>query len=210
MNTVEEILKTSHYQTFDLIEGDVRDSNSREKFNLSRLDSYDLEDKSCLDIGCNAGYFLFKLIESGASKLTGIDSGEKFVLILNGLNRKIYKSPIVIGILGDIFTYKFDEKFDFIFCFSTFHYFGYNQHFFFDRCYDLLNDNCTLLLEVEEYPINDKPHTDIDPRDKDRLYPNELAMQGFIKDRFTILNKYISTNQKGSVYDRWFYELKKV
>ena len=210
MNNIEEILAASHYQTFDLIEGDVRDSNSKEKFKLSKLSSYGLQGKSCLDVGCNAGYFLFNLIDKEVSKLTGIDSGEKFVQISNDLNREVYKSPIINFILGDFLTYRFDEKFDFIICFSTFHYLGYDQSVFFDRCYNLLNNNCVLLLEVEEYPINDEPYIDVDPRDSNRLYPNGLKMQEYIKNRFTILDRYISTKQKGSMYDRWFYELKKV
>jgi len=210
MNNIEEILAASHYQTFDLIEGDVRDSNSKEMFKLSKLSSYGLQGKSCLDVGCNAGYFLFNLIDKEVSKLTGIDSGEKFVQISNDLNREVYKSPIINFILGDFLTYRFDEKFDFIICFSTFHYLGYDQSVFFDRCYNLLNNNCVLLLEVEEYPINDEPYIDVDPRDSNRLYPNGLKMQEYIKNRFTILDRYISTKQKGSMYDRWFYELKKV
>ncbi|GAH11173.1 unnamed protein product, partial [marine sediment metagenome] len=40
MNVIEKILKPSHYQTFDLIKGDKRDSDSKGRFELSRLLSY--------------------------------------------------------------------------------------------------------------------------------------------------------------------------
>jgi len=211
MNTdIVQILAKSHYQTFDLIEGDKRDSNSILKYELSHLDSYDLAGKSILDVGCNAGYFLFKLRNKGASKLIGIEIGEKFITIANDLNREVFKSPSIKFILGDFLTYQFNDKFDLIICFSTFHYFGYNQPIFFDHCYWLLNEGGKLLLEVEELPFNDEPRIDIDSRDPNRIYPNALKMTQYMKGRFNILNKYPSVHQKGSVYERWFYGLEKV
>ncbi|GAG90237.1 unnamed protein product, partial [marine sediment metagenome] len=203
-------LEKSHYQTFNLIEGDKRDSDSKKKFELSKLSSYDLKDKTVLDIGSNAGYFLFKLINKGPKLLTGIELGEKFVQISNDLNKEIYRSPIVNFILGDFFTQEFDIKFDFIICFSTYHYFGDNQEVFFDRCHKIMNDDSILLLEMEECPINYSPEVEVDSRDPNRRYPNNFMLQEYIKDKFTILNRYISVNQKGSVHDRWFYELKKL
>jgi len=211
MNTsIPEILKKSHYQTFDLIEEDKRDSDSEKKFELSRLSSYDLEGKTCLDIGSNAGYFLFKLIDKKPKLLVGIELGQKFVQISNDLNREVYRSPIVKFILGDFFTQEFDIRFDFIICFSTYHYFGDNQKIFFNKCYDTMSDDGILLLEMEEYPLNDSPAVDVDKRDPNRRYPNSLKLQEFIEGKFTISDKYISVKQKGSVHDRWFYELKKL
>ena len=171
--TIEKILEKSHYQTFDLIEGDKRDSDSKGRFDLSRLSSYNLEDKSILDIGCNAGYFLFNLLDKNPKSLVGIELGEKFVQIANELNQEIYKSSIVNFILGDFSTHEFNTKFDLIICFSTFHYIEDIQGFF-DKCYELLNINCTLLLEVEEYP------------------EDSLDLQKYLKDKFTINNKYRS------------------
>lgn len=205
--SVAKILKDSHYQTFDLIEGDKRDSDSKKRFELSRLSSYNLEGKTCLDIGSNAGYFLFKLINKKPKLLIGIDSGQKFVQISNDLNQEVYQSPIIKFILGDFFTQEFDTKFDFVVCFSTYHYFGDNQEVFFDKCYKIMNDDSTLLLEIEEYPLNDSPAVDVDERDPDRRYPNNLKLQEYIRGKFIILDKYISVNQRGSVHDRWFYKL---
>lgn len=189
MTTIEKILEKSHYQTFDLIEGDKRDSDSKKKFDLSRLSSYNLEGKNILDIGCNAGYFLFKLIEKKPKSLIGIEIGKKFVQIANELNQEIYNSPIIKFILGDFFTHIFDTKFDLIICFSTMHYFKDNQ-LFFDKCHKLMDNNSTLLLEVEEYP------------------ENSLGLQKYLINKFTIVNKYKSVKQIS--HERWFYELKKV
>ena len=119
MNTsIANILEESFYQTFDLIEGDKRNSDSKKKFELSRLSSYDLKGKTCLDIGSNAGYFLFKLVNKNPKSLVGIESGQKFVKIANDLNQEVYRSSIVKFVLGDFFTQEFDIKFDFIICFS--------------------------------------------------------------------------------------------
>jgi len=208
--TIPEILEKSHYQTFDLIVDDKRDSDSKQKFDLSRLSSYDLKDKVCLDIGCNAGYFLFKLLNKEPKSLTGIELGEKFITISNELNQEVYKSPIINFILGDFFNHQLNIKFDFITCFSTYHYFGDRQEIFFDRCYKLMNNNSTLLFEMEEYPINDVPTIEVDKRSQDRRYPNNLKLQEYIKGKFVILNRYKSVKQRGSIHDRWFYELKRI
>ena len=210
MTDVVKILEKSFYQTFDLIEGDRRNSDSKEKFEHSKLSSLDLKGKTCLDIGCNAGYFLFKLMDKDPKSLIGIESGEMFVQIANDLNQEVYKSPIIKFILGDFFTQDFDTKFDFIICFSTYHYFGDDQEVFFDKCHKIMNENSTLLLEIEEYPLNDSPAVDVDERDPNRRYPNNLKLQEYIKGKFVILDRYISVNQRGSVHDRWFYRLKKL
>ena len=187
MTTVTEILEKSHYQTFDLIEGDRRDSDSKGRLEKSRLLSFDLVGKSILDVGCNAGYFLFKLIDKQPKTLVGIEIGEKFIYILNELNKEIYKSPLIKPILGDFFAYEFNEKFDLIICFSSFHYFKDAQEFF-DKCYTLLNEGGTLLLEVEEYP------------------EGSLNLQNYYKDNFTLVDRYKSIKQ--IKHERWFYELK--
>ena len=188
MNNLAKILEPSHYQTFDLIEGDKRDSDSKGKFDHSRLATFDLVDKSILDIGCNAGYFLFKLIHKGAKSLVGIELGEKFVHVLNKLNQTVYKSPLIKAIQGDFFDHKFDQKFDLIICFSTFHYFKDNQ-LFFDKCFDLLNLGGTLLLEVEEYP------------------ENSLNLQSYYGGKYILSDKYKSVRQIS--HERWFYNLRK-
>lgn len=186
MNNIEEILKLSHYQTFDLLNGDKRDSDSNGKYNCSKLANFDLTGKDILDIGCNAGYFLFRLLDKNPNSLIGIELGEKFVQILNDLNSNIYKSSIIKAILGDFFEHTFTQKFDLIICFSTFHYFKDNQ-LFFDKCFDLLKEGGTLLLEVEEYP------------------EGILNLQEYYGGKYILKNKYKSVKQ--IVHERWFYEL---
>jgi len=189
MNNLAKILEKSHYQTFELIKGDKRDSDSKGRFELSRLSSYDLKDKNVLDVGCNAGYFLFKLIDHAPNLLVGIELGKKFVYVANALNDYYFKSPIVKFIQGDFFNYTFGLRFDLIICFSTLHYFEDVQDFF-NKCYDLLNKDGILLIEVEEFPIG------------------SLNFQNYTKEKFNLTNNYRSIRQK--IHDRQFYEYKKV
>jgi len=209
---LDEILKESHYQTFDFEEKN-RDSNSRRKYDLSQLASLDVAGKACLDVGCNSGYFVFKLKEKKADYCIGIDLGEKFIKVANGLNASYFRFDKVDFIFGDFFNHPFEMKFDLVICFSTFHYFGNLQETFFSRCNSLMNDGGLLLLEMEEYPVNEKPMVDdsVRPADKKRYnYPNELMVREFIRGKFEIESKYVSVKQGGSLYDRYFYKLRKV
>jgi cyclopropane fatty-acyl-phospholipid synthase-like methyltransferase len=210
---LEEILGPSHYQTFDFMGQTDRDSASGKKWLLSYLDAYDLKDKTVLDIGCNAGYFLFRMLQKEPKKLVGIDMGEKFINVANSLNNEYFKSDKVQFIWADFFVTRFWSVFDFVICFSTFHYFGDDQVVFFDKCYALMKDTGILLLEVEEYPINDFAIINSNPRPADNksyYYPNEKKMEEYVFGKFRILNKYKSVKQGGSLYDRWFYELYKI
>jgi len=210
---MQEILEKSHYQTFDFLEGDRKDSNSGEKYRLSKLDAFDLNNLSCLDVGCNAGYFLFRMLQKNPRRLVGIDIGEKFIDVANTLNREVFGSNIITFICRDFFRYYFGEKFDMVICFSSFHYFGDNQEVFFELCYGLMNKQGILLLEVEEYPFNDISivNRDVRPADKKKYhYPNNLKLREYILGKFNIIDRYISIKQGGSLYDRYFYVLQKV
>ena len=213
MNEVKKIIESSHYQTFDFLGDRKRDSDSGKKYELSKLDEYNLNEKSCLDIGCNAGYFLFRLIDKNPKTLVGIDLGQKFIDIANNLNNDYFKCNIIKFICGDFFSYNFETRFDLIICFSTFHYFDDKQKDFTDQCFILLNVKGTLLLEVEEFPENLTSKICNNPRPADGRnynYPNELKMKEFVSGKFNIGDKYISTKQEGSLYDRYFYRLEKI
>jgi SAM-dependent methyltransferase len=210
---LEKILKESHYQTFEDLDGRKRDSDSAKKFELSRLSEMDLKGKSCLDVGCNSGYFLFKLLDKKLSYMVGIDSSEKFIDIAENLNIERFKSGIHF-LQEDIFSYKFERKFDLILCISTFHYFQEKQEEFLIKSSELLTDGGFLLLEVEEFPgKKDSPCIWQEVRPADRKmyrYPNELQIREWVKGLFKIQNKYLSVKQGGSLYERYFYRLQKV
>jgi SAM-dependent methyltransferase len=212
---ISEILEKSDYQTFDFLGDRKKGSNSGKKYELSKLEEFDLYGKTCLDVGCNAGYFLFRFLGRDPKILIGIDLGKRFIDIANELNREHFKSDILTFICGDFFSFDFKEKFDLIICFSTFHYLVGKQKDFLDGCFNLLNVEGILLLEVEEYPKNDVPDINHDPRpyDKDKIrldYPNNLKMREFVSGKFDILDRYISVKQTGELYGRYFYKLQKI
>ena len=209
---LSEILSRSGYQAFDFLGSGPKGSRSGEKYQLSKLDQFEIEGKDCLDVGCNAGYFLFRLLDKNPNFLFGIDLGENWIKVANELNEFHFKSDKVKFVTGDFFTYSFDRKFDLILCVSTFHYMVGQQQELVDRCFDLLNDGGILLLEVEEYTKNDIPEVNHDPRPYDPAklkldYPNELMVKEYISDKFIISDKYLSAVQGGSVYVRYFYRL---
>ena len=211
--SIKDIASKSYYQNFDFLGAGRGSSNSGKKWELSKLESYDITNKSVLDIGCNAGYFLFRLLNKDPKKLIGIDLGDNFIEIANELNTEYFKSDKVEFIFGDIFEYKLNEKSDLIICFSTFHYFIDKQKAFIDLCYNLLNDKGVFLLEVEENPKNETPEVDKTPSPADRTsydYPNNLMMLEFCRNKFNITERYISTFQGGALYDRYFYRLEKI
>jgi SAM-dependent methyltransferase len=209
---VKEILKRSDYQTFDFLGDHRKGSDSGKKWELSKLEEFDLKGRTCLDIGCNAGYFLFRLLGKEPQSLVGIDLGERFINIAKDLNKELFKSEILTFIYGDVFSFDFERKFDLIVCFSSFHYFIGKQQDFITKCFDLLNDDGVLLLEVEEYPNNIISELSNEPRpaDKGRYdYPNYLKMKEYVSGIFGIVERYKSVNIGGSLYDRYFYRLQK-
>ena len=215
-NKLIKILEKSHYQTFDFLDDTKRDSNSTLKFKLSNLDSYDLTDKIILDIGCNAGYFLFRLLNKNPKKMIGVDLSEKFIEIANALNIEHFKSDRITFIQNDILKIDSFIDFDFIICFSTFHYFIDSQKYFIDKVYDMLKKDSIFLLEIEEYPTNNSAaiYKKVRPAQiKQNIfldYPNQKQLDLWFENKFKVLSKKESVFQAGSLYPRYFYELKKI
>lgn len=104
--SISEILEKSNYQSFDFLGGRKRGSNSSKKYELSKLEEFDLYGKACLDVGCNAGYFLFRFLNKNPEALVGIDLGERFINIANELNEEHFKSHIITFIYGDFLDRK--------------------------------------------------------------------------------------------------------
>lgn len=61
------------YQSFD---GEKGNSDSDGKFKSLRISPEMVSGKTIVDIGCNEGYFSFKMAEMGARKVVGIDKGK--------------------------------------------------------------------------------------------------------------------------------------
>jgi tRNA (mo5U34)-methyltransferase len=84
------------------------------KYNL--LEPYfDLEGKIVGDIGCNNGYYLFRMLDQKPKKLIGFDPSALFYTQFSFINHFI-KSDIIYELLGVEHVGMYEHKFDVLFC----------------------------------------------------------------------------------------------
>ena len=84
------------------------------KYNLLRP-FFDLKDKKVADIGCNNGYYMFRMLEDSPKKLVGFDPSPLFRTQFDFIE-KFAKTGIVYEMLGVEHAEFYEEKFDVIFC----------------------------------------------------------------------------------------------
>ncbi len=84
------------------------------KYNLLRK-HFHLKDKRVADIGCNNGYYMFRMLEDEPKLLVGFDPSPLYKTQFDFINHFI-KSEIVYELLGVEHLEFYDEKFDTIFC----------------------------------------------------------------------------------------------
>jgi len=75
----------------------------------------DLENKDVLDVGCNNGYYMFRMLEMNPKSVTGFDPSALFNLQFEFIN-KFIKSEIDYKLLGVEHIPYYEKKFDVIFC----------------------------------------------------------------------------------------------
>ncbi|MCF6339991.1 MAG: tRNA 5-methoxyuridine(34)/uridine 5-oxyacetic acid(34) synthase CmoB [Sulfurimonas sp.] len=84
------------------------------KYNLLRK-HFNLKDKKVADIGCNNGYYLFRMQEDKPKSLIGFDPSPLYKTQFDFINHFV-KSEIVYELLGVEHLEFYEEKFDIIFC----------------------------------------------------------------------------------------------
>ena len=84
------------------------------KYNLLRK-HFNLKDKKVADIGCNNGYYLFRMQEDMPKLLVGFDPSPIYKTQFDFINHFV-KSDIVYELLGVEHLEFYEEKFDTIFC----------------------------------------------------------------------------------------------
>jgi len=84
------------------------------KYNLLRK-HFSLKDKRVADIGCNNGYYMFRMLEDQPSLLVGFDPSPLYKTQFDFINHFV-KSDIVYEMLGVEQAEFYEEKFDTIFC----------------------------------------------------------------------------------------------
>ena len=87
---------------------------SNVKYNLLRP-HFDLKNKRVADIGCNNGYYMFRMLEDEPKLLVGFDPSPLYKTQFDFINHFI-KSDIVYELLGVEHLEFYTEKFDTIFC----------------------------------------------------------------------------------------------
>ena len=84
------------------------------KYNLLKP-HLDLKGKRVIDIGCNNGYYLFRMLEEAPAELVGFDPSLHFYLQFLLLNRYI-QAPITYELLGIEHLPAYGRQFDVAFC----------------------------------------------------------------------------------------------
>ncbi|WP_345986782.1 tRNA 5-methoxyuridine(34)/uridine 5-oxyacetic acid(34) synthase CmoB [Sulfurimonas sp. HSL-1656] len=84
------------------------------KYNLLRP-HFNLQGKRVADIGCNNGYYLFRMQEDAPAKLVGFDPSALYKTQFDFINH-FAKTEIVYELLGVEHLPQYEEKFDTIFC----------------------------------------------------------------------------------------------
>ncbi|EAL4083931.1 TPA: tRNA 5-methoxyuridine(34)/uridine 5-oxyacetic acid(34) synthase CmoB [Campylobacter jejuni] len=85
------------------------------KFNILKPFMNEISQKCVADIGCNNGYYMFKMLEFNPTKLIGFDPSIKYRLQFELINA-LAKTPIKYELLGVEDLPSYGLKFDVIFC----------------------------------------------------------------------------------------------
>ncbi len=87
---------------------------SQIKYNLLKP-YFNIKDKKVADIGCNNGYYMFRMLKEKPKKIVGFDPSALFKTQFDFINHFI-KSDICYELLGVEHIGLYEEKFDTIFC----------------------------------------------------------------------------------------------
>ena len=99
---------------FDLFDSKLETEwRSDKKYNLIRP-HFNLKDKIVADVGCNNGYYMFRMLEDKPKILKGFDPSPFFNLQFDLVNHFV-KSDIKFELLGVEHLEIYEHKFDFIF-----------------------------------------------------------------------------------------------
>lgn len=115
------------------------------KYNLLRA-HFDLKDKIVGDIGCNNGYYLFRMLEDNPKKIVGFDPSALCKLQFDFINH-FAKTEIKYELLGVEHLPFYEHKFDILFCLGVLYHRGDPVKTLKDL-YGSLNKNGELILDT--------------------------------------------------------------
>jgi len=85
------------------------------KYNLLEK-HFDLKDKVVADVGCNNGYYMFRMLKQNPKKIVGFDPMALFNLQFEFINHFVKSDKLKYELLGVEHLPFYEEKFDTIFC----------------------------------------------------------------------------------------------
>lgn len=95
-------------------------SDSHSKFQSLKLTTDMIANKNVLDIGCNEGYFTFKMAEMGAKNVIGIDKTNKWIELAN--KRNTFKNVLFINTDLQYLNTLESHSIDIVLTLSSMHY----------------------------------------------------------------------------------------
>jgi tRNA (mo5U34)-methyltransferase len=137
------------------------------KYNLL-LPHFDLKDKVVADIGCNNGYYLFRMLQESPKELVGFDPSPLYYLQFKFLD-KFIKSGITYELLGVEHLKDYEKKFDTIFCLGVL-YHRSDPINTLKSLYKGLKKNGELILDT--FMIEGEAEVALTPKDRYSKIPN--------------------------------------
>lgn len=140
---------------------------SQIKYNLLEP-HFDLKDKIVGDIGCNNGYYLFRMLPQKPKKLIGFDPSAIYYSQFQFINHFI-KSDIVYELLGVEHVEFYEHKFDTLFCLGVL-YHRSDPVAMLKSLFKGLNKGGELILDT--FMIDGEGEMCLTPRDRYSKIPN--------------------------------------
>ena len=140
---------------------------SQIKYNLLEP-HFDLKDKIVGDIGCNNGYYLFRMLSQEPKKLIGFDPSAIYYSQFQFINHFI-KSDIVYELLGVEHVEFYEHKFDTLFCLGVL-YHRSDPVAMLKSLFKGLNKGGELILDT--FMIDGEDEICLTPRDRYSKIPN--------------------------------------
>jgi tRNA (mo5U34)-methyltransferase len=140
---------------------------SQIKYNLLEP-HFDLKDKIVGDIGCNNGYYLFRMLTHKPKKLIGFDPSAVYYSQFQFMNHFI-KSDIVYELLGVEHVEFYEHKFDTLFCLGVL-YHRSDPVGMLKSLFKGLNKGGELILDT--FMIDGEEEICLTPRDRYSKIPN--------------------------------------
>ncbi|HVW99098.1 MAG TPA: methyltransferase domain-containing protein, partial [Candidatus Babeliaceae bacterium] len=214
------VLPKSRYQSFKSLglaefNSDNSDSDTQAKYAASHLDEVVHASDRVADIGCNAGYFCFRVANKTNGSIIGVDLARNWVEIASQINNSIFLRNNITFFRVEALEFLVEnpDSFEIIHCASTYHYFREQQIGFLRAAHRALTPKGFLILEVELANTGSEPEIVKKSRGVDSTpcaFPNRSMFLQQISGLFEIDSEFTSVFQKGSFYNRIYFHLRPI